>query len=67
MGRQQGRAAASDGKVVVPASAVVVRDQLRTLAAVDEGVGALLRALKRKGLLDNTVIVSRRGLPHGRP
>lgn len=35
----------------------VVRDQLRTLAAVDEGVGALLRALKRSGQLDNTVIV----------
>ncbi len=35
----------------------VVRDQLRTLAAVDEGVGALLRALKRKGQLDNTVVV----------
>jgi N-acetylglucosamine-6-sulfatase len=35
----------------------VVRDQLRTLAAVDEGVGALVRALKRSGQLDNTVIV----------
>ena len=35
----------------------VVRDQLRTLAAVDEGVGALLRALKRSGQLDNTVFV----------
>jgi N-acetylglucosamine-6-sulfatase len=35
----------------------VVRDQVRSLAAVDEGVGMLLRALKRKGQLDNTVIV----------
>jgi len=35
----------------------VVRDQLRSLAAVDEGVGALLRALKRRGQLDNTVFV----------
>jgi arylsulfatase A-like enzyme len=35
----------------------VVRDQLRTLAAVDEGVGALLRALKRRGQLDDTVFV----------
>jgi arylsulfatase A-like enzyme len=35
----------------------VVRDQLRSLAAVDEGVGALLRALKRGGQLDNTVFV----------
>jgi N-acetylglucosamine-6-sulfatase len=35
----------------------VVRDQLRTLAAVDEGVGALLRALERRGQLDNTVFV----------
>ena len=35
----------------------VVRDQLRSLAAVDEGVGALLGALKRRGLLDDTVFV----------
>jgi N-acetylglucosamine-6-sulfatase len=35
----------------------VVRDQLRTLAAVDEGVGALVRALERTGQLDNTVFV----------
>lgn len=35
----------------------VVRDQLRTLAAVDEGVGALVRALGRRGQLDNTVFV----------
>jgi N-acetylglucosamine-6-sulfatase len=35
----------------------VVRDQLRTLAAVDEGVGALLRALGRRGRLDDTLIV----------
>jgi len=35
----------------------VVRDQLRSLAAVDEGVGRLLRALQRRGELDRTVIV----------
>ncbi len=35
----------------------VVRDQLRSLAAVDEGVGMLMRALKRRGQLDNTVFV----------
>ncbi|HEV2862848.1 MAG TPA: sulfatase [Pyrinomonadaceae bacterium] len=35
----------------------VVRDQLRTLAAVDEGVGMLLRALKKSGRLDDTVVV----------
>ena len=35
----------------------VVRAPRRTLAAVDEGVGALLRALQRKGELDNTVVV----------
>ena len=35
----------------------VVRDQLRTLAAVDEGVGQLLRALRRRGQLDNTVFI----------
>ena len=35
----------------------VVRDQLRTLAAVDEGVGRLLDALRKRGQLDNTVFV----------
>ena len=35
----------------------VVRDQLRCLAAVDEGVGMLLRALQRRGRLDDTVFV----------
>ncbi|HEY0173649.1 MAG TPA: sulfatase [Pyrinomonadaceae bacterium] len=35
----------------------VVRDQLRTLAAVDEGVGRLLHALGRRGQLDNTVFI----------
>ncbi len=38
-----------------PAS--IVRDQLRCLASVDEGVGQLLAALERKGELDRTVIV----------
>ncbi|HEX8499071.1 MAG TPA: sulfatase [Pyrinomonadaceae bacterium] len=35
----------------------VVRDQLRTLAAVDEGVGQLLDALRRRGQLDDTVFI----------
>jgi N-acetylglucosamine-6-sulfatase len=35
----------------------VVRDQLRCLAAVDEGLGMLLRALQESGQLENTVIV----------
>ncbi|HEX8772928.1 MAG TPA: sulfatase [Pyrinomonadaceae bacterium] len=35
----------------------IVRDQLRCLAAVDDGVGMLLRELKRKGLLENTIII----------
>jgi len=38
-----------------PAS--IVRDQLRCLASVDEGVGQLLAALERSGELDRTVIV----------
>ena len=35
----------------------VVRDQLRTLTAVDEGVGRLLHALRRRGQLDNTIFI----------
>ena len=35
----------------------VVRDQLRTLAAVDEGVGMLLEALEETGRLDNTLVI----------
>lgn len=35
----------------------VVLDQLRCLASVDEGIGMLLEALRRKGELDNTVVV----------
>jgi N-acetylglucosamine-6-sulfatase len=38
-----------------PAS--IVRDQLRCLASVDEGVGQLYAALERSGELDRTVIV----------
>jgi N-acetylglucosamine-6-sulfatase len=38
-----------------PAS--IVRDQLRCLASVDEGVGQILAALERSGELDRTVIV----------
>lgn len=35
----------------------VVRDQLRCLAAVDDGVGELFKALEQSGQLDNTVFV----------
>jgi N-acetylglucosamine-6-sulfatase len=35
----------------------VVRDQLRCLAAVDEGVGQLFAALESTGQLDNTVFI----------
>lgn len=35
----------------------IVRDQLRALAAVDEGVGMLLDALERTGQLENTLIL----------
>lgn len=34
-----------------------IRDRLRMLAAIDEGVGQLLDALEQKGQLDNTVFV----------
>jgi arylsulfatase A-like enzyme len=34
-----------------------IRDRLRMLAAVDEGVGMLLKALEKSGRLDNTVFV----------
>jgi N-acetylglucosamine-6-sulfatase len=37
--------------------AEVVRDQLRCLASVDEGVGQLLEALESMGQLDNTVFI----------
>ncbi len=45
----------------------LVRDQLRCLAAVDEGVGRVYDVLKRKGILDETVIVltSDQGYLHG--
>lgn len=38
-----------------PAS--IVRDQMRSLMSVDEGVGVLLDALTRTGQLDNTLII----------
>jgi N-acetylglucosamine-6-sulfatase len=43
------------GRSREPAS--IVRDQLRSLASVDEGVGKLLDALEELGQLDSTVIV----------
>ncbi len=35
----------------------VIRDQMRCLVAVDEGVGQLREALERRGMLDNTVFI----------
>src|SRR5204863_681436 len=35
----------------------IIRDQLRCLVAVDEGVGKILDALKETNQLDNTLIV----------
>ncbi|HEX3872106.1 MAG TPA: sulfatase-like hydrolase/transferase, partial [Pirellulales bacterium] len=35
----------------------VVRDQMRCLAAVDEGVGQIYAALEKRGLLDDTVFI----------
>lgn len=35
----------------------IVRDQLRCIAAVDEGVGRILGALEKSGQLDNTIII----------
>jgi N-acetylglucosamine-6-sulfatase len=35
----------------------LIRNQLRVLAAVDEGVGALFRALEESGQLDSTMII----------
>ena len=47
--------------------AEVVRNQMRCLASVDEGVGQLLAALDRRGLLDDTVVIftSDNGYLHG--
>src|SRR5206468_12837842 len=38
-------------------SDALIQNQLRTLAAVDEGVGRLLEALETTGRLDSTVVV----------
>ena len=35
----------------------ILRDQMRALASVDEGVGLLLEALERSGTLDETIII----------
>ena len=45
----------------------VVRDQLRCMNSVDEGVGTILETLADRGLLDNTVVVftSDQGYLHG--
>lgn len=44
-----------------------VRDQMRCLASVDEGLGQLLAALQRRGILDDTVVIftSDNGFLHG--
>ena len=45
----------------------VVRDQLRCLTAVDEGIGRLYEVLERKGILDKTIVIftSDQGYLHG--
>jgi N-acetylglucosamine-6-sulfatase len=35
----------------------VVRDQLRCITAVDEGVGRIVNILKQKGILNNTIVI----------
>ena len=43
------------GRGATPAA--VVRDQLRCLAAVDDGVGQILAALEKSGQLDRTIVI----------
>ena len=45
----------------------IVRDQLRSLTAVDEGVGRIYEVLRQKGILDQTLIIftSDQGYLHG--
>lgn len=50
----EGKAAAQQG---TPSGEMLIRNQLRALAAVDEGVGRILRALEETGRLDNTMVV----------
>lgn len=47
--------------------AEVIRNQMRCLASVDEGVGQLLDALKERGVLDDTVVIftADNGFLHG--
>ena len=44
-----------------------VRDQMRCLASIDEGVGQIVEALGRRGILDETVVIftSDNGFLHG--
>jgi arylsulfatase A-like enzyme len=55
----------SRGRGASPAD--VVRNQMRCLASVDEGVGQILAALDRNGVLDDTVVIftSDNGYLHG--
>jgi arylsulfatase A-like enzyme len=53
--RQQ--AAQKAGKTSPPDNDQLIRNQLRALMAVDEGVGMLLKALEQTAQLDNTVLV----------
>jgi arylsulfatase A-like enzyme len=45
----------------------VIRNQMRCLASVDEGMGSILAALEGRGVLDNTVVIftSDNGYLHG--
>ncbi len=56
----QKNAIAFDDEAEVPLGKLperIVRQQLRTLMAVDEGVGQLLKALEENGQLDNTFFI----------
>jgi N-acetylglucosamine-6-sulfatase len=55
--KKKGKAAkqAKDNERRMPEN--LIRNQLRALAAVDEGVGALFKALEESGQLNNTIII----------
>ncbi len=45
------------GRTVRPDEEKVIREYHQCLLAVDEGVGAILEALEKKGILDETIVV----------
>jgi arylsulfatase A-like enzyme len=54
-GKKSKQRTPSDNERRMPENAI--RNQLRALAAVDEGVGELFKALEESGQLDNTMII----------